>query len=208
MEAAMTRVSGETILKLLAGISGLIVAVSLTGCGDTGELGSEETTTAPSSESTEESPAADPPAARDTEERTSDDSEEWTEEEEESTEEGTDRGPAEDETEEDQTGEDQTEDEGSGEAHTFSGSGFTVSETAHLEGDYTVAFSVTGNTMMDMESNFIADLVNADDELDFHIIVNDIGTEVNGTTNVYGLDGDYYVDVMAEGEWTIEFTPQ
>jgi hypothetical protein len=203
MEAAMTRVSGETILKLLAGISGLIVAVSLTGCGDTGELGSEETTTAPSSESTEESPAADPPAARDTEERTSDDSEEWTEEEEESTEEGTDHGPAEDETEEDQT-----EDEGSGEAHTFSGSGFTVSETAHLEGDYTVAFSVTGNTMMDMESNFIADLVNADDELDFHIIVNDIGTEVNGTTNVYGLDGDYYVDVMAEGEWTIEFTPQ
>lgn len=199
----MTRVSGETILKLLAGISGLIVAVSLTGCGDTGELGSEETTTAPSSESTEESPAADPPAARDTEERTSDDSEEWTEEEEESTEEGTDHGPAEDETEEDQT-----EDEGSGEAHTFSGSGFTVSETAPLEGDYTVAFSVTGNTMMDMESNFIADLVNADDELDFHIIVNDIGTEVNGTTNVYGLDGDYYVDVMAEGEWTIEFTPQ
>lgn len=204
----MTRVNRELLLRMLAGISGLIVAMVLTGCGGTGELGSEETTAAPPGESTEESPAADPPAARDMEDRTSDAAEEWTEEQEESTEEGAGPGPDEDETATEDPAEDETEDESSGEAYTFSGSGFMASETAHLEGDYTVAFSVTGNTLTDMESNFIADLVNADDDLDFHLIVNDIGTEVNGTTNVYGLDGDYYVDVMAEGDWTIEFTPQ
>jgi hypothetical protein len=83
-----------------------------------------------------------------------------------------------------------------------------TTEAVHLEGDYTITYSVTGNTLEDMESNFIADLVNVDDLLDFHVLVNDIGAEVSGTTNVYDLDGDYYVEVLADGDWSFEFTPQ
>lgn len=220
----MTRVNREVLIRVLAGIAGLIVAVVLTGCGDTGELGSEgeETTTAAPDETTEEGRTADPPAARDMEEETSEPAEEWTEEEEQTTDEWTDEWteeepapePSEEESEPDDPTEDDTEGDGdgsdgsSGEAYTFSGSGLTTSETAHLEGDYTVAFSVTGNTWMDTESSFMAFLTNADDEIDFQVLVDEIATETSGTTNVYGLDGDYYVDVMADGDWTFEFTPQ
>lgn len=231
----MARVSEEALIRVLAAISVLVVAVVLTGCGEVGELGSggEETTTAAPDEQTEEGRVGDPPAVRDTEEETSDTTEEWAEEEEEAPAEPTDEWAEEEEpgseptdegepeeeaapedstggdTESDEDAEDGDEgDESGGEAYTYSGSGSTVTETAHLEGDYTVTFHVSDNLLMDMESYFAAFLTNVDDEIDVWMLVDEITTETSGTTNVYGLDGDYYIDVMADGDWSFEFTPQ
>ena len=80
------------------------------------------------------------------------------------------------------------------------------SETLHRA--FPERFHVSDNLLMDMESYFAAFLTNVDDEIDVWMLVDEITTETSGTTNVYGLDGDYYIDVMADGDWSFEFTPQ
>lgn len=218
----MTRIHGDLLVRLSTAVCGLVLAVATTGCGEIGDLGQEEEgTVSPTAEGGEDgerrsSPAGDDEGVEET--STADDGDDQTEEptsgaEDESAEETEE--PAQDYTEEDEDTEESGSEGADGEGpeseatgESLSGSGMTTSETVHLEGDYTVDFEVTDNTLMDMESTFIADLTSADDEWDFHTLVNEIGTEVSGTTNVYGLDGDYYVDVMADGDWSFEFTPQ
>ena len=43
--------------------------------------------------------------------------------------------------------------------------------------------------------------------LDAESVANEIG-KVKSSTEVYGLDGDYYFDVTADGAWTISIKSQ
>ena len=69
-------------------------------------------------------------------------------------------------------------------------------------GDYTVSFSHAGS------GNFIVELVPSDGSiLGGESVVNEIG-KVTDTTELYGIEGDYYFDVVASGAWTISIAPQ
>ncbi|MFL5676287.1 MAG: hypothetical protein ACJ77X_01475 [Chloroflexota bacterium] len=72
----------------------------------------------------------------------------------------------------------------------------------HLQGDYTVTFTHAGS------GNFIVYLVPPAGSLfDGEQVTNEIG-KVKDSTEVYGLDGDYYFQVTADGAWTIEIKAQ
>jgi hypothetical protein len=74
--------------------------------------------------------------------------------------------------------------------------------TVHLSGDFTVTYSHRGG------GNFIVELTPVGGNFfDGESISNEIG-KVSSSTEVYGLDGDYYFDVTADGVWKISITPQ
>jgi hypothetical protein len=82
----------------------------------------------------------------------------------------------------------------------FNGKWGESTRLVHLSGDYTVAFSHAGR------GNFIVQLTPADGSFG-EPIANQIG-RVKGSTQAYGLDGDYYFDVTADGSWTIAIKAQ
>lgn len=85
---------------------------------------------------------------------------------------------------------------------TFDGKWGLRTDLLSLAGDYTVAFSHAGS------GNFIVRLVPSDGSiLGSESIANEIG-KVKDSTEVYGLDGDYYFDVTADGAWTISIEAQ
>lgn len=84
----------------------------------------------------------------------------------------------------------------------FSGKWGLRTSPVHLSGDYTVTYKHSG------DGNFIAELVPPDgDVFGGESIANEIG-KVSASTEVYGVDGDYYIDVTANGSWTISIAPQ
>lgn len=84
----------------------------------------------------------------------------------------------------------------------FSGKWGLRTRLVHLSGDYTVSFSHAGR------GNFIVGLVPPGGSVfDGQSVANEIG-KVKDSTEVYGLDGDYYFDVVADGAWTISIKPQ
>jgi hypothetical protein len=71
-----------------------------------------------------------------------------------------------------------------------------------LSGDYTVMFSHAGS------GNFIVSLMlDGGSILDSQSAANEIG-KVKDSAEIYGLDGDYYFDVVADGAWTISIKRQ
>ena len=71
-----------------------------------------------------------------------------------------------------------------------------------LSGDFTVAFTHKGS------GNFIVSLqLVGGSILDSESIANEIG-KVDDASEVYGLAGDYYFDVVADGPWTISIQAQ
>lgn len=84
----------------------------------------------------------------------------------------------------------------------FSGAWGLNTPLVRLSGDYTVTFSHAGG------GNFIVQLVPADGSMfDGESIANEIG-RVKASTQVYGVEGDYYFDVTAGGAWTISIKAQ
>jgi hypothetical protein len=84
----------------------------------------------------------------------------------------------------------------------FSGKWGLRTEPISLSGDFTVTFTHEGR------GNFIASLMLVGGSiLDSESVSNEIG-RVDDSTEVYGLDGDYYFDVVADGAWTISIAPQ
>jgi hypothetical protein len=84
----------------------------------------------------------------------------------------------------------------------FSGKWGLNTRLVHLEGDFTVTYRHAGG------GNFIVQLTPHDGSLfGGESIANEIG-RVNDSTEAYGLDGDYYFDVTADGSWSIAIAPQ
>jgi hypothetical protein len=84
----------------------------------------------------------------------------------------------------------------------FSGKWGLNTQLVRLSGDYTVTFSHAGS------GNFIVQLAPVDGSLfGGESIANEIG-RVKDSTEVYGVEGDYYFDVVANGAWTISIKAQ
>lgn len=97
---------------------------------------------------------------------------------------------------------------------TLRGSGNAVEYVTLSNGRYAVEASVTGNTELDMGTNFITSMYDpAGDLCGFG--VNEIGETASGAEviNVGGslfdcTPGEMAVEVMAAGRWQITFTPR
>lgn len=84
----------------------------------------------------------------------------------------------------------------------FSGRWGLRTRLVELAGDYTVTFSHSGS------GNFIVQLIPPGGSVfDGESVANEIG-KVKDSTEVYGLDGDYYFDVTANGAWTMSIKLQ
>lgn len=82
----------------------------------------------------------------------------------------------------------------------FSGKGTSATNRIELpQGVYVVKSLARG------DSNFIVKLVNKDDG-DYEPIVNEIGNYDGSSTVIIDSAGVYILDVVADGEWTIEVT--
>jgi hypothetical protein len=84
----------------------------------------------------------------------------------------------------------------------FSGEWGLNTAPVHLSGNYTVTYRHAGS------GNFIASLEPVDgDVFGGESIANEIG-RVNSSTEAYNLEGDYFLDVVADGDWTIKIEVQ
>ncbi len=84
----------------------------------------------------------------------------------------------------------------------FSGKWGLRTRLVQLSGDYTVNFSHAGS------GNFIVELIPPGGTVfDGESIANEIG-KVKDSTEVYGLNGEYYFDVIADGAWTVSIKAQ
>jgi hypothetical protein len=83
----------------------------------------------------------------------------------------------------------------------FSGKWGLRTALVHLAGDYTVTFKHAGS------ANFIVELVpESGSIIEGELLVNEVG-KVSDSTQVYGLaDGDYYLDVTGNGNWTVSIS--
>ncbi|MGW0681842.1 hypothetical protein ACWD2L_00570 [Streptomyces sp. NPDC002754] len=88
---------------------------------------------------------------------------------------------------------------------TLSGHGTNKTKKVDLNGDYKVKITWSGNTLGGTESNMILTLQG--DDFDMNQLVNNISASGSTTTHAYDLDGAYYIDAMADGDWTATFTP-
>lgn len=79
----------------------------------------------------------------------------------------------------------------------FSGSGQTVTDAFQAQRFTTFTYEHSG------ESNFIVELINDDSGESTDILVNKIG-QTSGTTGIGLGDGNYVMDVDADGDWSIE----
>jgi hypothetical protein len=70
-------------------------------------------------------------------------------------------------------------------------------------GAYRVDYTFVGDL------GLLADLDDPATALPVQLVLNVApGEPKQGTTNVYGLSGSLYLNVVASGAWTITFTPQ
>jgi len=79
----------------------------------------------------------------------------------------------------------------------FSGSGQTVTDVFEAQRFTTFTFEHSG------ESNFIVELIDDDSGDSVDILVNKIG-ETSGAVGIGLADGNYVLDVDADGDWSIE----
>lgn len=82
-------------------------------------------------------------------------------------------------------------------AASFSGSGQTVTDAFEARRFTTFTYEHSG------ESNFIVELIDDDSGDSVDILANKIG-ETSGTTGAGLADGNYVMDVDADGDWSIE----
>ena len=83
---------------------------------------------------------------------------------------------------------------------TFKGSTGLMTSPFALDGDATLKLRHKGR------GNFIVTLINTSDGSQVDFIANEIG-KVSGDTQVYGLSGEYALDVLADGSWSITIEP-
>ena len=83
---------------------------------------------------------------------------------------------------------------------TFKGSTGLTTTPFVLDGDATLTLSHKG------KGNFIVSLIDTSDGSPVEFIANEIG-KVSGETQIYGLSGEYALDVLADGSWSITIEP-
>jgi hypothetical protein len=85
---------------------------------------------------------------------------------------------------------------------TLSGTGSTKTAPMSWSGAYRVDYSFVGDL------GLLADLDDPATGLPVTLVLNVVpGAPKQGTTHVFGLSGSLYLNVVANGVWTITFTP-